>query len=235
VDVDRLLAALSLIPTSSGHEVGVHEKGVSALESLLFAKYQMYRNVYWHHAVRSATCMFKRAVRAAVATGGITRQDIARTNDGGLMERLFPVDPTGLAAAVHGRRLYKRALDIPASDAPAGTQDWVWEDPDLLELVENDCALRAGLEPDELLIDFPARPSMLDVDLPLRTRDNEVERLTSEGREGQLGLPRVAEELYQSARRLRVFVASTPRREIGNLLELVATPAEELRGRLQAG
>ena len=37
------------------------------LESLLFAKYQMYRNVYWHHAVRSATCMFKRAVRAAVA------------------------------------------------------------------------------------------------------------------------------------------------------------------------
>ena len=36
---------------------------MSALESLLFAKYQMYRNVYWHHAVRSATCMFKRAVR----------------------------------------------------------------------------------------------------------------------------------------------------------------------------
>ena len=45
-------------------EVGVHEKGISALESLLFAKYQMYRNVYWHHAVRSATCMFKRAVPA---------------------------------------------------------------------------------------------------------------------------------------------------------------------------
>ena len=39
---------------------------MSALESLLFAKYQMYRNVYWHHAVRSATCMFKRAVRGAV-------------------------------------------------------------------------------------------------------------------------------------------------------------------------
>ena len=47
----------------------MHEKGVSALESLLFAKYQMYRNVYWHHAVRSATCMFKRAVRTAVSRG----------------------------------------------------------------------------------------------------------------------------------------------------------------------
>ena len=50
-------------------EIGIVEKGVAALESLLFAKYQMYRNVYWHHAVRSATCMFKRAVRAAVAAG----------------------------------------------------------------------------------------------------------------------------------------------------------------------
>jgi HD superfamily phosphohydrolase len=235
VDVDRLMAALSLVPAPDGPEVGVHEKGVSALESLLFAKYQMYRNVYWHHAVRSATCMFKRAVRAAVATGGITQQDIARTNDGGLMERLFPIDPTGLAAAVHGRRLYKRALDIPASDAPAATQNWVWEDPELLELVENDCAIRAGLEPDELLIDFPARPSMLDVDLPLRTRENTIERLTSEGREGQLGLPRVAEELYQSARRLRVFVARTPPREITGLLEVIATPAGELRQELAPG
>ncbi|HTK41167.1 MAG TPA: HD domain-containing protein, partial [Gemmatimonadales bacterium] len=71
VDVDRLLASLTLVESSGRLEVGVHEKGVSALESLLFAKYQMYRNVYWHHAVRSATCMFKRAVRAAVSRKAI--------------------------------------------------------------------------------------------------------------------------------------------------------------------
>ncbi len=232
VDVDRLLAALSLVETPAGHEVGVHEKGVSALESLLFAKYQMYRNVYWHHAVRSATCMFKRAVRAAVATGGITRQEIARTTDGGLMERLFPIDPTGLAAAVHGRRLFKRALDLPASDVPADVQPWLWEDADLLERLENTVAERAGLGPDELLIDFPARPSMLDVNLPLRTREGGAERLTSAGREGQLGLPRVAEELYQSARRFRVFVAREAQRPIEGLFQLVALPAAEARREL---
>ena len=71
VDVDRLLASLTLVEARrrAAARSGVHEKGISALESLLFAKYQMYRNVYWHHAVRSATCMFKRAVRAAVADG----------------------------------------------------------------------------------------------------------------------------------------------------------------------
>jgi HD superfamily phosphohydrolase len=235
VDVDRLMAALSLMPTPTGHEVGVHEKGVSALESLLFAKYQMYRNVYWHHAVRSATCMFKRAVRAAVATGGITQQDIARTNDGGLMERLFPIDPTGLAAAVHGRRLYKRALELPASDVPAGAQPWLWEDPDLLERVEDACADRVGLAVDELLIDFPARSSMLAVELPLRTRGGGVERLTSQGREGQLGLPRVADELYQSARRFRVFVARPPTHDVTPILQLTEMTAFQIRDRLDRG
>lgn len=235
VDVDRLMAALSLIPTATGHEMGVHEKGVSALESLLFAKYQMYRNVYWHHAVRSATCMFKRAVRAAVATGAITQQEIARTNDGGLMERLFPIDPTGLAAAVHGRRLYKRALDLPASDVPGDAQSWLWDDPSLLEQVEDTLADRMGLTPDEVLIDFPARPSMLAVDLPLRTREGGSERLTSEGREGQLGLPRVAEELYQSARRLRIFVARTPRRQVEGILDLISAPALEVKRGLDSG
>jgi HD superfamily phosphohydrolase len=235
VDVDRLMAALSLVPAAAGYEVGVHEKGVSALESLLFAKYQMYRNVYWHHAVRSATCMFKRAVRAAVATGGITQQDIARTNDGGLMERLFPIDPTGLAAAVHGRRLYKRAMDLPASDVPDTIQPWVWEDPALLEQVEDLVADRMGLQADELLLDFPARPSMLDVDLPLRTREGESERLTSEGRQGQLGLPRVAGELYRSARRFRVFVARPERGTLDPVLELLTVPADEMRARVARG
>ncbi|HET9439154.1 MAG TPA: HD domain-containing protein, partial [Longimicrobiales bacterium] len=48
VDVDRLLNALTLVedPDSGELEIGVHEKGVAALESLLFAKYQMFRNVY---------------------------------------------------------------------------------------------------------------------------------------------------------------------------------------------
>ena len=179
--------------------------------------------------------MFKRAVRAAVATGAITQQEIARTNDGGLMERLFPIDPTGLAAAVHGRRLYKRAIDLPASDVPTDAQPWVWEDPALVEQVENALADRVGLAADERLIDFPARPSMLDVDLPLRTREGGSERLTSEGREGQLGLPRVAEELYQSARRFRVFVARTPPRPVTGVLDLLAIPAHEMKRQIERG
>ena len=236
VDVDRLLATLTLVETASGrYEVGVLEKGVSALESLLFAKYQMYRNVYWHHAVRSATCMFKRAVRGAVARGSLTMAAIAEATDDGLMEQLITRDGNALAAAIRARRLHKRALDLPASDVPEHAEPWVADDPDLVERVEDALAREVGLAPGDLLLDFPARSSMLGVDLPLRTRGGSVERLTDAGRAGQLGLPRVADELYRSARRLRVFVAEFPRAPLRGVPDLLTCPAHELAARLERG
>ncbi|HRP07042.1 MAG TPA: HD domain-containing protein [Gemmatimonadales bacterium] len=202
VDVDRLLASICVVDGS----IGVHEKGVSALESLLFAKYQMYRNVYWHHAVRSATCMFKRAVRTAVADGALDPRMIADATDGTLMAALVAADRTGTAERIEKRRLYKRALDMPATEVP-DLPEWIWDDPERLETAEDAIASDLGLRPGQVLVDFPARSSMLGVDLPLLTRSGTVERLTDAGRAGQLGLPRIAEELYASARRLRIFTA----------------------------
>jgi HD superfamily phosphohydrolase len=235
VDVDRLLSSLTLVEVEPGHfEVGVQEKGVSALESLLFAKYQMYRNVYWHHAVRSATCMFKRAVRIAVRRGSVTVQAIADATDDGLMELLLARDQSGLASCIRARRLHKRALDLPASEVPGDVQPWVTSDPDLLERVEDAIAEQAGLAPGDVLLDFPARSGMLGVNLPLRTRGGTIERLTDAGRAGHLGLPRVADELYRSARRLRIFVSSPPARSLEPVVALLAWPAEQVEARVRA-
>jgi len=243
VDVDRLLGSLTLVEAEGRREVGVHEKGVSALESLLFAKYQMYRNVYWHHAVRSATCMFKRAVRAAVAQGAIAVGAIGETTDDGLMERLMRgasggmaakglCDWSELASAIRARRLYKRALDLPASDTPEQTQPWLTDDVELTAQVEDALARELGLPEGGLLLDFPSRSSMLGVDLPLRLRGGAIDRLTDAGRAGQLGLPRVADELYRSARRLRVFVAQSVSRSMHGILELGTWPESEVVRRL---
>jgi HD superfamily phosphohydrolase len=235
VDVDRLLASLTLVETDGRREVGVLEKGVSALESLLFAKYQMYRNVYWHHAVRSATCMFKRAVRDAVASGHVDAGAIAELTDDALMELLVTGARSELALCLRGRRLYKRALDLPACDVPSEAQPWLADDPALTARVEDAMARDAGLEPGELLLDFPSRSSMLGVDLPLRLRGGGVDRLTDEGRAGQLGLPRVADELYRSARRLRVFVSRPVTRNLNRVLDVVTISASEIERRLDSG
>jgi hypothetical protein len=133
--------------------------------------------------------------------------ELADATDDVLGARLAQHDPTGLAARLRERRLHKRALDLPASEV-AGIPEWVSDDPDRLEDAEDRLAAEWGLEPGDVLVDFPRRSAMLGVDLPLLTREGRVERLTDAGRAGQLGLPRIAEELYASARRFRIFTAS---------------------------
>src|SRR5207302_5410321 len=151
IDVDRLHAALTVAARPDGRAtLALHEKGLAALESLLFAKYQMYRNVYWHHAVRSATSMFKRLVRCAIAGRRLSPDAVALATDDGLIHELMGDDPTGLARALRERRLAKRALDLPATDLPAATPPWPSDDPDLLERVEDRLAREVGLAPGEL-------------------------------------------------------------------------------------
>ncbi len=221
IDVDRLLTSLTLTP----HGVALHAKGLAALESLLFAKYQMYRNVYWHHAVRSATAMFKRLVRHAIATGLLSADEIAIATDDGLSHELQTHDDTGLARALRERRLAKRGLDIPATELPAETADWPSRDPDLLERVETRLARELGLGAGQLFLDFPAKPEMLDVTVPVVGRSGSAAE--------HLGLPRVATELHRAAQRLRVFVlepADIPARAV---VELITWPREEVEARLR--
>ena len=61
VNRDRLIASIKFDPGRM--RLGITNKGVSAVESLVFTNYLMYRNVYWHHSVRSASAMFKRSVQ----------------------------------------------------------------------------------------------------------------------------------------------------------------------------
>ena len=216
IDVDRLLTSLTLGPEG----LGIHPKGFAALESLLFAKYQMYRNVYWHHAVRSATAMFKRLVRRAIAAGRVSAEDVALATDDGLSHDLQQHDDTGLARALRERRLAKRALDIPATELPAETADWPSRDPDLLQRVEERLAQELKLGRDQLFLDFPSKPDMFDVSMP---------GLAS------LGLPRVAKELHRSAQRLRVFVLEPVEVPARKVIELVTLSREEVSRRLSDG
>ncbi|HEX9705994.1 MAG TPA: HD domain-containing protein [Gemmatimonadales bacterium] len=197
IDVDRLLTSLVLIAQPTGPVLALHEKGLSALESLVFAKYQMYRNVYWHHAVRSATVMFKRLVRCALAARQVVSDEIALATDDGLIHDLMQRDATGLAQALRQRRLAKRALDIPAAELP-DTAAWPARDPALVERVEDRLARDAGLEPNELFLDFPDKHDALVPDVPVVRRDGCLAERS--------GLPSIGPELMRAARRLRVFV-----------------------------
>ncbi len=58
---DRNRLIQSLLVNESGDGLAISNKGKTAAELMVFARYVMFSEVYWHHAVRSATTMFARA------------------------------------------------------------------------------------------------------------------------------------------------------------------------------
>jgi len=76
---------------------------------------------------------------------------------------------------------------------------------------------------------------MLALDLPLVKRDGAVTQLGGADAGAHLGLPRVAAELYRSARRLRVFVIGAATVPAKGIVDLVMTPREEVATRLGEG
>lgn len=237
IDVDRLLNSLVVV-TDPGRErqvVGIFEKGLSALESLLFAKYQMYRNVYWHHAVRSATAMYKRLVDGALRAGSLGPGTLAAFTDEGLLHELSQRAPSALLAALRERRLYKRVFECPAAELGTGGGEWIADDRALVVAVEDQLASELRLAPGELLLDFPAKTQMLGLDIPVLRRDGSVRRLTAAGWEGAVNLPKLSEELYGSARWLRVFACRRVALDRALITRLAAMTADEVRTRLAAG
>ena len=234
IDVDRLLNSLTVVadPERGTAVVGIFEKGLSALESLLFAKYQMYRNVYWHHAVRSATAMYKRLVDGALRAGSLSAGTLAAYTDEGLLHDLAQRAPTPLLSALRERRLYKRVFECPAAELPAGCGEWIADDRPLVVAVEDRLAREAGLAPGELLLDYPTKTQMLGLDIPVLRRDGSVRRLTAEGWEGAVNLPKLSEELYRSARWLRVFACRRVPLDRERLTRLATLDASEVRGLL---
>ncbi len=58
-DRNRLISGLCL--NAAGNGLALTAKGRTAAEMMVFARYVMFSEVYWHHAVRSATAMLQRA------------------------------------------------------------------------------------------------------------------------------------------------------------------------------
>lgn len=253
VDVDRLLEALTLAREADDRplEVAVTEKGVSALETLLFSKYQMFRNVYWHHGVRAATSAFRRLVESALAARLLRSEELAGPTDEELLALIghrLERDGAGvsgdasaalrervatLLGALVGRLLPKRAVELMGDSLPDGVSSWVADRPDLVRALEDRLAREWGIVPGGVMLDYPGYPEMLELRLLLVRRDGGVQRLTSRGERGLIDLPRLSRSLHHAARVFRVFtpVRIEPR-DPAPLLELIEASAAEVEARL---
>jgi len=235
VDVDRLLQGLVLLPDpeTGAFEIGVHEKAVAALESLLFAKYQMFRNVYWHHGVRAATVLYKRIVEEAVGLGLVLPDELVGPTDEELLYEIGRRAGTSQAEgarrlreswlpSLRNRRLPKRALEMTAADlADVRIPSWLGADSPLKREVEDRMAAELDLESGEVMIDYPVKTAMFQLNILLERRDGRVVRVGADGLPGVIDLPRVTPELYSAARVLRIFTFQRRKVAPESFLEMI--------------
>ncbi len=252
VDVERLLDALTVIPENEKGlpELGVTEKGVSALESLLFSKYQMFRNVYWHHGVRAATAAFRRLIETAQTAELLQKDELAGLTDQELLSLLETRrqarhgNQSGSGAsdtiilrlleALTNRRLPKRVVEMFGDALPPGIAAWTRDRPLLVHRLEDRLAVEWGLPPGTVMLDYPAYPEMLELRLLLVRSSGEVQRLTSAGEKGLIDLPRLSQSLHHAARVFRVFTLDrTTPRDPRPLLELLESSGDEVSRRLE--
>jgi len=119
-DEERLLASLCVGPDRGS--LAISSKGVTAAELLVFARYVMFSEVYWHHAVRAATAMLQRAVW--LLRDRVDPSQLVRFDDAAFVGWIrgaaagTPAEP--LAEGLFGarRRLAKRVASFDAREYP---------------------------------------------------------------------------------------------------------------------
>ncbi len=185
IDTDRLIESIVLDIEGDHPRLGITEKGIAPLESLVFAKYMMFRHIYWHHAVRIAAAMCTRYVQDALGEGLICPSDFYELSDDALMEKLgsdsCSARSGSLMADLKNRTLYKRGFTLYPESAVGGEEFSItggelervkalYRDPEVRRQKEEDiCRLLNRLEGcdlagHEVLLDIPRVSSVFDVD-----------------------------------------------------------------------
>ncbi len=177
VDVQRLIGSLNVWRDEDEHaQLAVESRGVSALQSLVFAKYLMFATVYWHHACRAGVVMLLRSVQEGLRAGAIDASSIETSDDNSLLSALSSTDArlcAELARRLHDRRLYKRGIEVTVDDPAFDRLERLWFHPTQRAVLEDGWSSSVGAEPGSVLLDIP-EPRRIAVDLPVVVDNGEA-------------------------------------------------------------
>jgi len=174
---DRNRLVQSLLVNEAGDGLAIGAKGKTAAELMVFARYVMFSEVYWHHAVRSATTMYARAffemhreldlrsffLMSESESIELMRRRAAGTACARLVEGLFGPK----------RALYKRVAEFSLYNSPQVYDRLARRPYAVLAQASVNLAERAGkalgaaLAPTDVLIDAPPQNLEIEFDVEI--------------------------------------------------------------------
>jgi HD superfamily phosphohydrolase len=184
-DSGRLIAAMTVDPRRP--RLAITEKGRTAAEMMVFARYVMFSEVYWHHAVRSATAMLQRSVHELRHQVDI--ESMMRLDDAAWIQRWrSAAAETPAADLVEGlfgpvRSLYKRVAEFNLSQRgelhrQLARRPYPWLVA-CAEQLARQLAAETGLpiRPCDILIDAPPVKLEVDINVAVVAKDGAVRAL----------------------------------------------------------
>jgi len=210
-DDARLLHSLTIHPAKP--RLAISEKGRTAAEMMVFARYVMFSEVYWHHAVRSATAMLQRLVfefdsRSMVA-------DMFDQTESAWIETVLHQSGASswhhLADDLFGpaRRLYKRVAEFSVLDRGDLQRELAhrpyWWLVACADAIAVRCAseLRIDIKPGDILIDAPPVKLEVDINMDVVMRNGEIRTLADVSPVAQ---SLAARQFDGHVKRVRIFV-----------------------------
>ncbi len=223
-DADRLFSSMCVHPEHPRLAVG--EKGRTAAEMMVFCRYVMFSEVYWHHAVRAATAMLQRSVfllkhrldldwslKLADADWiSMLRRAAAGSVVESMVEGLF--GPR--------RRLYKRVAEFNVMDGAdvhglLARRPYWWQVA-CAEHLARQLSSNTGVavHAADVLIDAPPVKLEVDINVDVVGRDGMVCRL---GDVSPVASALASEQFDDQVKRVRVFVRGDLKEDLRSKLD----------------
>lgn len=218
-DAGRLISSLCFNPATS--QLAIMDKGRTAAEMMVFSRYVMFSEVYWHHTVRAATAMLQRCVfllqnrMDLESTLGLVDATwvamLRRAAEGSVAEPL--------AEGLFGsrRRLYKRIAEFNLVEGrevhQALARKPYWWLVACSEKLAERISAKTGIpiHPADVLLDAPPVKLEVDIDVDVLGRDGTVRTL---GDVSPVASALARQQFDNQVKQVRVFVRDDLRREL---------------------
>ena len=203
-DRNRLINGLRYC--SESNQLTISSKALTATEMMVFARYVMFSEVYWHRTVRSATSMLQRSLFTIQDHAAVIQRLITSTEHE-FQNILRDSDPTGIADSLFGskRTLYKSVYETNASTDPELYSAARTHDFENLVGASTKLANRLQVPPQTVIID--AAPQQLEVQFNLDVRDEHTDATQQLADVSPVVNSLATDQFDHYVKRLRVFVA----------------------------
>lgn len=176
-DTDFIISSLSYHKS----RLCLDKAAISSVEQILFSKYMMYRTIYWHKGVRSATAMIKKALITALKEGLVSYDELYGIDDNEFVLLLLKrIDKCGALKMVedveHNHLLERKAFKDYDSSGVIETKGRKPEERDEMEykIWKKLSQSYPNLNQWEVIIDIP-EPISFETHISLLTEEGEIE------------------------------------------------------------